>query len=289
MKLSLNILAILVIFLLTSNMASAVVVNSVIADTFVPGQEGKVRIEIENILNDDVEDLSLFLKFTNLPFIPIGTSEQSIDEIKEDEDEDFVFTFKASSTIAPGDYEIPYTIEYKIQGDEDIIKKDGSLGVKVKANPVLSFTTALENPVEGRRGTITLKIVNKGFSDARFVSVRILPEDFTVLSGTEVYIGEIESDDFETVTFNVIFNKISPNFQAIIEYLDFDNQKVIENLELPLTVYSQKRALEIGIIQPSNTTTYLLLALTLVLLIIFWRIFRKRQRLKRSQILREGR
>lgn len=287
MKTAIKTLIILATLVLTINLASAVIIDSVLVDTFAPGQEGTIRIEIENILDDDVEDLSVALTLTNLPFIPIGTSEQSLDELDEGDEEDFVFRIKASPTIIPGDYEIPYNIEYRIQGDKEILKKEGTLGVKVKANPILDFTVTADNPVEGKQGTVTLKIVNKGFFDARFVSVRILAEDFTVLSDKEVYIGEVESDDFETASFDVLFDKKNPEFRAIIEYIDFDNQKVIEPISLPLTVYSEERAIELGIIEQSKTVQTVSIVVTLLLIIILWRIFRKRARLKRSQRLQE--
>jgi hypothetical protein len=280
-------IAFLIIAVLTINLVSAVVIDSVDVSTFAPGQEGTVRIEIENVLNDDVEDLSVRLQFSNLPFIPIGSSEQSLDELDEGDDEDFVFTIKASPTITPGDYEIPYTISYNLAGDDKIISRTGSIGVKVKSNPELSFGLSTDTPVEGRQGTITLKIVNKGFSDARFVSVKVLPEEFILLSDAEVYIGEIESDDFETANFDVRFTRTNPEFRAIVEYINFDNEKIIQTLNLPLTVYSEQRATELGIIQPSKAGAYISIAVTLILILILWRIFKKRQRLKRSQRLQE--
>lgn len=293
MKTVLKILALLVVLVLVLStflgLASAVILNSVQVDTLEPGQEGNIRIEIENILSDDVEDLSLGLQFANIPLIPIGTSEQSIDEIEEDEDEDFVFRVKAAPDIVPGDYEIPYVLAYKIQGDDDIIARTGTIGIKVRANPILAYSVMADNPVDGQQGTITLRVVNKGFFDARFVSVRILPEEFTLLSDSEVYIGEVESDDFETASFDVKFTETNPEFRAVVEYINFDNQKVIENVVLPITVYTEERAVELGIIQPNRSVSYLLGAVTVILLIILWRIFRKRARLKRSQRLQERR
>ena len=259
--------------------SSALIVNSVDAPTLAPGQEGTISIELENILSDTVSEVSLQLKFENLPFIPVGTSEQSVDEIDEDDDENFVFRIKASSEITPGDYEIPYTLSYTF--DNDDVTRTGSIGISVKANPDLTFSISTEMPVENTQGKITLKLVNKGFYDARFVSVRILPEGFTLLSDNEVYIGTVDSDDFETATFDVIFRKNS-RFKAIVEYKDFDNKLVLTNIDLPLTVHTREKALELGIIEKSNTTFYILIAITVILIFIIWRMIKKRRRLRRS-------
>ena len=154
----------------------------------------KIDIEVENIFSDDVTDVSISLSLANLPFIPLGASEDSVDEIKEDDSEDFIFTIKASNDAVPGDYEIPYTLQYDFENKTKT--REGSLGVRVEASPELTFSANLDNPVVEQKGKITLKIVNQGFSDARFLSVRIIPSGFTLLSDAEVYIGNVDSDDF---------------------------------------------------------------------------------------------
>ena len=280
MKSALKIVSIVLSFILLSNLASAVVVNSVEVSPMSPGQEGTIRIEIENTFNDKVEDVSLSLDFKDLLFIPIGTSEQSIDEIDENEEEIFAFAIRAANDITPGQYEIPYTIFYTLNNEEK--SRTGTLGVKVEAQPDLTFTIETTTPVVGSSGRISLKIINKGFFDARFVSVRVLPEDFTLLSENEVYIGEIASDDFDTANFNVVFKNTDAVFNAVVEYKDFDNNLIIKNVEIPLQVYTNEEAVSLGIITPSRTVIYIIVVVVIIILIILWRWLRKKQRLKRS-------
>ncbi len=275
-----KLLATIFLVVLTLNLASAVVINSVSVDPLSPGEEGKIDIEVENIFADDVTDVSISLSLANLPFIPLGASEDSVDEIKEDDSEDFIFTIKASNDAVPGDYEIPYTLQYDFENKTKT--REGSLGVKVEASPELTFSANLDNPVAEQKGKITLKIVNQGFSDARFLSVRIIPNGFTLLSDAEVYIGNVDSDDFETASFDVKFDKTNPTFEAIVSYKDFDNKQITKNVDLPLNVYTKEKALELGIIQKSNVALYIGVAVFLVLVWILWRILRKRARLKRS-------
>lgn len=268
--------------LLFTSLANALVVNSANAESVAPGAQGEIRLELENTFNDDVEDVSLQLQLENLPFIPIGSSEQSVEEIKNDDDETFIFILKAAPEAAPGDYEIPYTISYRFQNEVQPRIKTGSLGMRVVANPQLTFSISAEVPVVDTQSRMTLRITNKGFSDARFVSVRLLEEDYALLSDSEVYIGTVDSDDFENADFEVIFTKENPAVRAIVEYTDFENRKKIEEIELPLTVYTQERAIELGIIKKSQTAFYVGIVIAVILLIIFWRAFRRRQRMKRS-------
>ena len=266
------------------NLASAVVVKNVQVDTFAPGQEGLVRIEIENVLNDNAEDVSVLLKFDNLPFIPVGSSEQTVDEIKDGDEESYVFRIKTSNDVIPGDYEIPYEINYVVDDVEK--KKGGTIGVRVSANPDLVFSVGTENPIMNQQGQVTLKIVNKGFFEARFVSVKVLPEDFTLLSDSEEYIGTVDSDDFETAAFDVIFKKTNPTFRAIVEYTDFDNKKVIENVELSFVVYTPEKALELGLTQKNNFGLFAGVIVTLIIFWILWRTIKKSRRMKKSMEMR---
>ncbi len=276
-----TIIAVLIIFgVLTLNFASAVVVDLSAPVTISPGLEVIISMEIDNTLNDDINDVSLVLNFQNLPFIPIGTSEESVDEIKEDDEEDFSFKIKASNGAVPGDYAVPYTLTYEVNGD--VKTRTGTIGVKVKANPDLTFSLSAENPVLNKKGQISLRIVNKGLSDARFVSVKALPLGLTLLSEEEVYIGTVDSDDFETAVFDVIFTSQNPNFRVIVEYKDFDNELKTNNLDLPVKVYSEDKAIELGIIQKNNLGIYVLVVILIILLWILWRFFKKRSRMKKS-------
>lgn len=272
----------LIIFI---NLASAVSIKSAETDTLAPGEEGNIRIELENNLNDDAKDVSLKLEFINLPFNPIDSSEQSIDEISEGDEERFDFTIKASNDIVPGDYKIPYTLTFKINNEQK--QNTGTIGVTVKANPELSFSVTTENPIINTQGKIILKIVNKGFADAKFVTVKILPEGFTLLSEKEIYIGTIDSDDFETATLDVIFKTKNSLLNAVIEYKDFDNAVITKNIGLPIQVYTQDEAIELGIAKKSNTPLYIGVVITIILIWILYRIIRKQVRKSKNNKLKE--
>lgn len=266
--------------LISLNLVSAVVVNFVDISPISPGQEGTIRFELENILSNDVEDVTLSLDFTDKPFIPIGSSQQSVDEIQDDEDEEFAFRIRASQDLAPGQYEIPYTITYEDQGDEKT--RIGTIGIQVTGNPDLTFTVNTEIPVVGRQGQITVRAINKGFADARFVALKVFPEGMTLLSEDEVYIGEIESDDFETANFDVLFTDTDARVTVLVQYKDFNNEQVIQNIEIPVQVYTSEQALSLGLIQPNRVVYYIIFVILIIVLIVLWRWMKKRQRLKRS-------
>ncbi len=281
MKITQICIALALFSILAMHGATAITINSVSADTIAPGQQGTIKIEVENTLNDEVEEVSLRLDFANLPFTTVESSESSVDEISSDDEETFAFRIKASNNIAPGDYNIPYTLSYKIGNETK--QRSGVIGVTVRANPELSFSLSQEKKVINQQDKISLQIINKGLGEAKFLTLRLIPDGYTLLSESQVYIGSIDSDDFETASFDVIYKEKSPIFIATIEYRDFDNKKITQTINLPLTVYTEDEALELGIIQRSNLPFYIGIIVLLVIIWLIYRTIRKRRRLARSK------
>ena len=271
----------MVAFILLISMASAVSIKSLNVDDFSPGSEGTIRVEIENTLQNDLDEVSLSLNLKDLPFTAVGSSEDSIDKLDEDDEEDFLFTIKAANNIKPGDYQIPYIITFLDNNQQK--QRSGTIGITVNANPDLTLTIQTEKPIINNQDKITLKIVNKGFADAKFVSVKLVPQGLLILSENEAYIGTIDSDDFETETFDVIYKTQNPIIIVIVEYKDFNNNLIKQNFNLPILVYTQEKALELGLVKKSNTWLYFTIIVVVILLFFVIRAIRKRARLKRTQ------
>lgn len=276
-------IALLLVSFLLINLSSALTINSITAPSLQPGEEGTITIEIENNLEEDAKDVSFILNFQNLPFTPVGSSEESVDEIEEDDEEDFIFTIKAANDILPGDYQIPYTFSFKIDNQHQT--RQGAIGVTVKADSELTFSLSTEKPVLNQQDKITLKIVNKGFADAKFLAVKLIPDQtgYTLLSEDEVYIGTVDSDDFETAAFDLIYKSPKPIFSAIVEYRDFENNKKIESVNLPITVYTNEQALQLGLIKKNNTPLYIAIVVAIILLWVLYRNVRKAIRKSRRE------
>ncbi len=280
-----KIKAMFLLMILAVNLASALTINVVQTDTFSPGQEGIIIIEIENNLNQDVEDVSFIFNLQNLPFTPIGSSEESINEINEDDEEDFTFKLKAAHDITPGDYQIPYILSFKTDSQQQT--RQGTIGVTVRADSDLAFSLSTENPVLKQQDKITLKIINKGFADAKFLTIKVIPDisSYTLLSENEVYIGTVDSDDFETATFDVIYKNQKPIFSAIIEYKDFENNQITDVINTPITVYTREQALQLGLVKKNNMPIYIAIVVMLILLWILYKNIRKA--IRRSKRNRE--
>ena len=276
------------------NLASAMIINNVEQGKIYPGESGSVSVEVKNTFGEDIEDVSLVLDFSMLPFSTVGSAEQSADGIDEDDTETFDFTLKAGNDAKPGDYNIPYIITYAnpdaieitVNGSttlmNPVIVKKGTIGVSIGAKTEIDYSIETQNPVIGQKGKVTLKMINRGFGDIKFVSVKASPSGFTLISDDENYIGTVNSNDFETASYDVVFNNENAKITATVKYKDFDNKDIVQNVELPVKVYTPQEAIELGIIQKSNSMVYVGIIITLILLYVIYRTIKKRNKKKRQ-------
>ena len=268
-------------FLFSISLASsALFISNTVQDTVYPGDSGALTISLKNDFDYDIEDVSLSLDLSETRFTAIGSSEKNMDEIKDGDKEDFKFTIKSASDLSPGDYLIPYTISYA-HGNTSTLA--GFIGVSVKSKISLDYSVFIDKPIVGEKSRLGFKIINKGFGEIKFASVTIEPSGYKLLSSEKVYIGLVNSDSFETASYDVIFTKENARLIATVSYLDFENNEKSELVDLPLEIYSQEEAKSLGIISSSNSMLYLLvLGIAVVLFIIIKRI-RKKKKLQRER------
>lgn len=255
---------------------SSLTVESVNVDTVSPGEEGIIRIDVENDGNQDIDSLSIRLDFPNSNIIPIGSSEEFLSTLEEDEEESFVFRFKVSNVLPAGTYSVEYELSYEEDNSE--IEQSGSIGIVVSAEPEIEIAANAQNSIVGMQGELQIRIINKGLADARFVNLRVESEDLVFLSENSEYIGTIDSDDFETSSFDVVYSNKFPSIKARITYKDFNNQEQEIVKTVSLRAYTNQEAVEKGILTKSNVLTYVGIVILLIVAWIIYRIIKKRRK-----------
>lgn len=282
--------ALLGMFLLAfaASFISAVVVNADYV-TIYPGDKATIRVNVENNENFDIEDISMALDLSKVPFSSVGSSEKSIDQIDQDDDDTVAFALRSTTDITPGDYDIPFIIKYaSTDNSSEILEKEGSFGIRVSAKTDLDFSMEVrDNAIVGQEGRISLEVINKGLGEIKAVSVQLFPSGFELLSKDKVFIGSISPDDTDLASFDVVYKSKSPILSARVDYKDFDNNDQVKNINIPFKVYSQEEALSLGLIQKSNSTTYIIAVVVILVIWYFWRKARKKK--KERERLKLGR
>ena len=273
-----TIIAGTLLLVLIINLISAVIID-VDYVTLYPGEEGRVSLNVENNENFDIGDVSVAIILNEVPFTSVGSSTKDVDDIDEDDDDSVSFTLRPSTDIVPGDYDIPYTVKYVDAGNNtEDFTENGSFGIRVSAKTDLDFSAETrETAVVGKEGQVSIEIVNRGLGEIKSVSVQVFPQGFELLSNDKVFVGTIDADDSDTATFDVIYKNKNPVFSARVTYKDFDNKDKTETVSLPVRVYTEEEALELGLIDKSNTWLYIGIGIVVLILWYFWRRARKRK------------
>jgi len=276
-------------------LVSAVSVKSVNVNPseIAPGETATIEIIVENTLDEDVTDVSVSLNFNpqglpELPFAPYDSSnEQTVDKIKEDRSKTFDFEIIALNNAESGVYKIPIAIVYyDAQGTEK--ERSSLISLTINSAPILDVGTEDSLLLKGQNNELTLKIINKGLSDVKFLEMEISSGNYySLLSPSKIYVGDVDKDDFETETLKIFFKENSPstiNLPVKLVYKDITNKEYEEDFSVSLKTYSKEQALQLGLTQRSYTSYIVGGVILLIVIYIIYRIIKKRRLKKKTQI-----
>lgn len=283
MKNKINILAVFLFFLI-GNLFLISGISIIDVSSFpqevVPGETVEVSIKIKNTFEDDVFNLNVKLDLEEAPFAPYrSSSEKFTDELEENDKKDFNFNLIVLPGTASGIYKIPVEISYEDE-DENTSTKEELISIIVNSVPELKVGLVSDTLIKGKENTFSIRVINSGLANVKFVYLRV--NDFSglrFLSEKEQYIGDLESDDSDSIEYNVFINENSQNIinlPVTLKFRDITNKEFIENKNLVIRVYSLKEAQKLGLVEKPNYFIYIGAGI-LILGYIIYRIRKKRK------------
>jgi len=176
-----------------------------------------------------------------------------------------------------GIYKVPLILSYSDELGKSYNKTD-IVGIIIGGVPDLSVQLDKSNLYTSKeQGKITFRIVNKGFVNVKFLDVKVVQtQDFKLLSNPEVYIGKIDSDDFESLDLEVTPKHYQDGnliVSLLLDYKDANNKAYHQEISVPVKILSKKEA---GISGGFNFIGFLITLVIVIFLIIEFRSFRKK-------------
>lgn len=243
-----------------------------------PGDIVDVDVYMENVGKGSLKDSTVTFGNSTLPFIPAeGDTEAYMGSLSAGQTKIVSFSIlvsKDASTIA---YRVPITVQY--YDDAGTMHTDVKyIGMRVSGEP--EFVLALEDDSKaytGKTGEMTISLANRGTATARFLTIRFDSSLDTIPS--EYYVGNLDPDDYETVTLELDLSNIQAGKKALLIemlYKDPYNQEVVESSSIEFTVH------KIPPIEISPTTAFL--AVAALAAIVYWKrsfftgIFKKKRK-----------
>ncbi len=245
-----------------------------------PGDFVTVDISLKNGGKITVKDIDVTMELDESVMAPIGSGNtKRIKEILPGETGKVSFTLIADTSAEIKVYSVPLILKYKdIRNTE--YEDETRISLIMSAEPDLILVVdSSEVTTPGAPGMVVLKIINKGIMDLKYLNARLVSTDqYEVLSpSSEEYIGNLDSDDFETFEFIIKTNQKDVRLNTIVEFKDPYNKDYSKTFDLPLRVISQS---ELGVKGfPWGTTAIVLLV---IVGIIYW-WYRRRKKKKQHK------
>jgi len=221
-------------------------VESVLSEPeqIVPGTDGTVKILIKNMADSIIKDIKVKLNLSSAIFVPIGsTNEKTAYQLAPKQTKIFEFKIRATPDAIANLYRIPVTIKYSDLLGQNYTKEN-DIGLTIGDEPdlkVIIDESTINKPQT--KGTITVMFINKGTTDIKFLYITLKEsEDYEILSTKEKYVGNIDSDDYETVDFEIFLkdDKQTSTIPIEIEYRDANNRQYKKEILLEHKIYGQE-------------------------------------------------
>jgi len=278
-----KILIIALMVLVSLSLISALSIKDVesMPQEIMPGEIAEVSIEIENTLGMDVTNVNVKLDLSDVPFAPYQSSaERFIEEIEDEEDKTFNFRLIVLPTTDSGIYKIPVIISYHLEENETEQSKEELISLIVNSDVELKVFFEDTALIRGRENTFSIKIVNSGLSGIKFAYLTVSNvAGVKFISEKEQYIGDLDSDDFDSVEYSAYINPSAASsikLPITLKYRDSTNKEFEEKQEVTLKIYSLKEAQELGFVKKPKYTIFLAIGIVISMYIVY-RIRKKRK------------
>ncbi len=256
-------------------------------EEIVPGSDGTLTIRVKNTAPATMTDISMKLQLqaivgatiVDLPFAPMDSgTERRIYKLESQESTDFTYTLRAYPDAVSKVYKIPFTLSY-YDGTGTQKNKTDYVGVIINDNPDISvMIDKTDITKQVRTGSITLKVVNKGVTDIKFLNMIVQKSsNFELLSNSDTtYLGNLVSDDYQSAEYKIDLKSTEANIivPVTLQYRDANNNYYEKTFNVNLnTIDSTKLNPKKGI------AGYSWISIIIVLLIGFgvWRYLKNKK------------
>ncbi len=241
-----------------------------------PGSTNEMTVTLRNLANTQFQNIDVDLDLADLPLAVADASRKRVQRIDGGNAANVTYRVFVDEEADRGVYQLPVELDYEnIAGNG--FTQEQTTGV------VVGGTSNIDIGVErtdirtaGTRGELNLRVVNRGNGEARFVAVE-LPDsdDYEVLSTSDVYVGDMIPDDYQTADFDLYVNGRQGNLTVPVQvsYVNAQGQEAEAVQEVRLPLYGEEMLQTYGYAGESSRMQYLVLLAVIVLIagVVLWR------------------
>ncbi len=247
-----------------------------------PGGRGKVEFTLHNTAKTPMYDVDVSMDVADDVVVPAGaTSSLYVDHIAPQSRQTVTFPVKAKKSAEASTYLTTVNVSYEDDaGQLNTIEEKTGLSVG-DVPDVKVHLDSKEVETKGTTGSLTLSVVNRGAVESRFTQLHVQDtEQFTLLSPSQIYIGNMRSDDFDTVELRVHVppNTVEDTLQIPVSVM-FENaagETFTVNRTITSRLYSDTEAVALGLQERNTTIWYVIGGAVIIAGIFAYRWWRRR-------------
>jgi hypothetical protein len=222
-----------------------------------PGQQAQVSVSLTNEGDRAIENVDVSMDTTDTGLLPFGeTNSQSVEQILGGESTTASFQVTSRPGSETALYNIPFSVSYEDTAG-DSVEKSVETGIRIEAEP--RFITTVRDAdltTTDTEGEVSVSIINRGLAKMKLAQARLLEDDSYVLEDTNsYYLGDIESDDFDVITFDARAQNDTLEVPVQLTYRTAFNEERTVEMTATYTLPEGQSS--------SNTTLYVLVAVLL--------------------------
>ncbi len=245
-------------------------------EQLIQGKPSTLKLEITNFGTTDAINVRAKLNATSL-FLPHGSAnEEFISLIGPKGKATAEFPIITSPTAKSGIYGVPAVVTYSDSAGKNYTLSQ-SFGVAVGAEARLSASILDSDLLKtGTKRKVTIEIVNRELADVKFLTATLTKSDsYEILSPDSVYIGDMDSGDSDTVSYDVFFKKQGPLLLSV-QYTDPFNDLRQQQVEVPVRIYTGNEIRAFGLEKTGGKGILITFAIVVFGVLAYRRLRRKK-------------
>ena len=251
-----------------------------------PGEAVNLFITLKNLGGTTLEDIKAALDFDNATsFAPYQSSnEKIINHLSPGEESVLQFGIISESDTLLRPHKIPLQLTYQDPSGK-AYEKRLYVSIIIYAEP--EFVLNLEDRdvyQKGQRGKVVVSLSNIGASNINYVTLDLQQSDaYEIISSPTVYIGNLESDDYETAQFDIYTKEYQPELPLSFKlyYKDSFNKNYQDEIVLPLKLFTAHEATLYGVSKERSNLLVVMVIVVLILsfLLYYFKYYRQKKKL----------
>ncbi|MFH1786978.1 MAG: CARDB domain-containing protein [archaeon] len=191
------------------------VVDVISPEKISPGDLIELKLVLKNVGGGEAKNVRVtYAESTAL--LPVGAAVGFVDSISPGIQKTVRLPLSIAGDTEGGSKTLAVTINFDDSSGAAQTAVLRNIGVKVSSNIELkAFLDEQTSMTAGVTGAVSVQIANTGPNIAQYLEVKVSSDDF-VLSPTSFYIGNLESDDYDTVDFAATTSKPAGDYPVTV-------------------------------------------------------------------------